>query len=74
MTNTTPTHDDWEAAREKRNEAATRFVWTAIGTSPNAGPADLNNQFAQKWLAEVYRWDAEMDRITAILDPKGEAL
>jgi hypothetical protein len=66
----TPTHEDWEDARQKRNEAATRFIWQAHGTAPdeNGHPASPG---AVKQLAEFYRWDAEMDRIAAELNGNG---
>ena len=63
---TKPTHEDWEAARQKRNEAATRFIWNSQGITPGTGHPDSPD--TQKHLAEFYRWDAEMDRISAALD------
>lgn len=61
-------HEAWEDARQKRNEAATRFIWTTQGTSPNEQAGwDATDPHAAKYLAEFYRWDGEMDRINAEL-------
>ena len=71
--NTTPTHDDWEAARELRNQAAVRFIWNTQGTSPNER-GHKGTPEARKYLAEFYRQDEEMDRIAALLaTPRDEA-
>lgn len=67
-----PTHDDWEAARQKRNDAAMRIVWRAYGTErgKTGHPEDPD---VAKYLDEFYRWDEEMDRITEALDEAAAA-
>lgn len=67
-----PAHDDWEAARQKRNEAATRFIWQTQGTSPGELPGlPATDKAPARYLAEFYRWDAEMDRISQELAANG---
>lgn len=61
------THEAWEEARQKRNEAAMRVVWRAYGTERHATGHPEDPDVA-KYLDEFYRWDEEMDRISADLD------
>lgn len=63
----TATHEAWEDARQKRNEAATRIVWRAYGTTAT-GTGHPEDPDVAKYLAEFYRWDMEMDRLAEALD------
>lgn len=53
------THQDWEAARERRNTAAVRAT-RAVMIGRTAATADL---------ADFARADSEMARLEAVLDP-----
>jgi hypothetical protein len=64
---TTPTYQDWEEARQKRNDAAMRVVWRTYGTE-RGGTGHPEDPDVAKYLAEFYTWDEEMDRISEALD------